>query len=92
VLSNCVAFFTQRENEAYGGHCDTDDVLVFQLEGRKTWQLFEAQQRRYLGVDDQSAEQLGPVKKEITMRPGDAMYVRAGVPHLCHARTRFQGR
>ena len=83
VMSNCVAFFSQRENEAYGGHCDTDDVLIFQLEGRKTWQLFEAQQRRYLGVDDQSDEQLGPVKKEITMRPGDAMYVRAGVPHRC---------
>jgi hypothetical protein len=84
VMSNCVAFFSQRENEAYGGHCDTDDVLVFQLEGRKTWQLFEAQQRRYLGAKDQSDEQLGPVKKEIIMRPGDALYVRAGVPHRCN--------
>jgi ribosomal protein L16 Arg81 hydroxylase len=82
-MSNCVAFFSQRENEAYQGHCDTDDVLVFQLEGRKTWQLFAAQQRRYLGAADQSDEQLGPVKKEITMRPGDALYVRAGVPHRC---------
>jgi hypothetical protein len=83
VMTNCVAFFSQRENEAYRGHCDTDDVLVLQLEGRKTWQIFEAQQRRYLGVSNQSDEQLGPVKEEITMRPGDAMYVRAGVPHRC---------
>jgi ribosomal protein L16 Arg81 hydroxylase len=83
VMTNCVAFFSQRENEAYQGHCDTDDVLVLQLEGRKTWQLFEAQQRRYRGAADQSDEQLGPVKEEITMRPGDAMYVRAGVPHRC---------
>jgi hypothetical protein len=83
VMSNCVAFFSQRENEAYHGHCDTDDVLVLQLEGRKTWQLFEAQQRRYRGAADQSDEQLGPVKEEITMRPGDALYVRAGVPHRC---------
>ena len=60
-----------------------DDVLVFQLEGRKTWQLYEPQQRRYLGVSDQSDEQLGPVKEEITMRPGDALYVRAGTPHRC---------
>ena len=83
VMSNCVAFFSQRENEAYQGHCDTDDVLVFQLAGRKTWQLFEAQQRRYQGVFNQSDEQLGPVKEEIIMRPGDALYVRAGVPHRC---------
>jgi len=83
VMSNCVAFFSQRDNEAYQGHCDTDDVLVFQLEGRKTWQLYEPQQRRYLGVSDQSDEQLGPVKEEITMRPGDALYVRAGTPHRC---------
>ncbi len=83
VMSNCVAFFSQRENEAYQGHCDTDDVLVFQLAGKKTWHLFEAQQRRYRGVSGQSDEQLGPVKEEIIMRPGDALYVRAGVPHRC---------
>jgi ribosomal protein L16 Arg81 hydroxylase len=82
-MANCVAFFSQRGNEAYQGHCDTDDVLVFQLQGRKTWQIFEAQQRRYLGAVNQSDEQLGPVKEEITMRPGDALYVRAGVPHRC---------
>lgn len=82
-MTNCVAFFSQRQNEAYAGHCDTDDVLVFQLQGRKTWQLFEAQQRRYFGVADQSSEQLGPVKDEFTMRPGDALFVRAGVPHRC---------
>ena len=83
AMSNCVAFFSQRDNEAYQGHCDTDDVLVFQLQGKKTWLLYEAQQRRYLGVARQSDEQLGPVKKEITMRPGDALFVRAGVPHRC---------
>ncbi len=82
-MTNCVAFFSQRGNEAYKGHCDTDDVLVFQLQGRKTWHLFEPQQRRYFDVANQSDEQLGPVKEELTMRPGDALYVRAGVPHRC---------
>jgi len=28
-------------------------------------------------------EQLGPVMQELTMRPGDALYLRAGVPHRC---------
>ena len=30
-----------------------------------------------------NAEQLGPVTQEFTMRPGDAIYLRAGVPHRC---------
>lgn len=83
VLANCVAFFSQKDNEAYTAHCDTDDVLVFQLEGRKTWHLFAPQQRRYFGASDLTDAELGPVVEELVMRPGDALYLRAGVPHRC---------
>ncbi len=83
VMSNSVVFFSQQDNEAYEGHCDADDVLVVQLEGRKTWHLFAPQQRRYADIQNLSEQQLGPVMHEITMRPGDALYVRAGVPHRC---------
>lgn len=83
VMSNAEVFFSQQDNEAYEGHCDADDVLVVQLAGRKNWQLFQPQQRRYAGIVDLSDEQLGPVMQEINMRPGDALYVRAGVPHRC---------
>ncbi|MCP4334509.1 MAG: hypothetical protein GY785_17785 [Gammaproteobacteria bacterium] len=83
VLANAESFFSQQGNEAYEGHCDADDVLVVQLAGKKTWHLFEPQQRRYAGIQNLSDQQLGPVKHEITMRPGDAIYLRAGVPHRC---------
>lgn len=83
VLSNCVVFFSQTDNEAYQGHCDTDDVLVFQTQGKKVWQLFAPQQRRYFDASNLSDERLGPVQQELTMRPGDALYLRAGVPHRC---------
>ena len=83
VLSNCEIFFSQQDNEAYDGHCDADDVLVIHLEGRKTWQLFEPQQRRYANIQNLNDSQLGPVMQEIQMRPGDALYLRAGVPHRC---------
>jgi hypothetical protein len=82
-MSNSVSFFSQGGNEAYEGHADSDDVLVVQLEGRKNWNLYEPQQRRYLGNENQNESQLGPVKNQISMRPGDALYLRAGVPHLC---------
>ena len=83
VLSNAEVFFSQQDSEAYEGHCDADDVLVVQLAGKKTWQLFQPQQRRYAEIQDLNDQQLGPVMQEITMRPGDALYARAGVPHRC---------
>jgi len=83
VLSNSEVFFSQQDSEAYEGHCDADDVLVVQLAGKKTWQLFQPQQRRYANIQELSDPQLGPVMQEVTMRPGDALYVRAGVPHRC---------
>jgi len=83
VLSNAEVFFSQQDNEAYEGHCDADDVLVIQLGGKKTWNLYTPQQRRYIGIQDLNEQQLGPVMQELTMRPGDALYLRAGVPHRC---------
>ncbi len=83
VLCNAEVFFSQQKNEAYEGHCDADDVLVVQLAGKKTWQLFQPQQRRYAGIQNLTEQQLGPVMQELEMRPGDALYLRAGVPHRC---------
>jgi hypothetical protein len=83
VLSNAEIFFSQQDNEAYEGHCDADDVLVVQLAGKKIWNLYAPQQRRYAGIQNLNEQQLGPVMQEINMRPGDALYLRAGVPHRC---------
>ena len=83
VMSSAVVFFSQKDNEAYEGHCDADDVLVIHLAGKKTWQLFKPQQRRYANTQNLSDAQLGPVMHEVTLRPGDVLYLRAGVPHRC---------
>lgn len=83
-LSGCVAFFSQKSNEAYEAHCDSDDVLVIQLSGKKLWHIYEKQQRRFANTTHLKGEQLGPKIKELTMHPGDAMYLRAGVPHMCN--------
>jgi hypothetical protein len=83
-LSGCVAFFSQKGNEAYDAHCDSDDVLVIQLSGKKLWHIYERQQRRFAETTHLKGAQLGPKIKELTMHPGDAMYLRAGVPHMCN--------
>lgn len=82
ALVNSVAFFSQKENEAYGGHRDSDDVLVIHLAGEKSWKIYAPQQRRYFGNSPLTPEQMGSLIKEIVMQPGDALYLRAGVPHL----------
>jgi ribosomal protein L16 Arg81 hydroxylase len=88
ALSNCVAFLSQRGSEAYQAHCDTDDVLVVQIEGAKRWRIFAPQQRRYVGniLDD---SQLGPQVAELTLEAGDALYIRAGVPHRCETKSDY---
>ena len=82
-LSNCVAFFSRSQNEAYSGHRDSDDVLVIQISGTKRWRLHEPQQRRYLGNAPLTDGMMGPVAETVDMNPGDIMFLRAGVPHKC---------
>lgn len=83
AMANCVAFFSQSGNEAYRGHRDSDDVLVVQISGEKTWDIFQPQQRRYTGNSPLTRAQMGERLTQVVMKPGDALYVRAGVPHIC---------
>lgn len=83
AMANCVAFFSQSGNEAYRGHRDSDDVLVVQISGEKTWDIFQPQQRRYANNSPLTRAQMGEMLTQVVMKPGDALYVRAGVPHLC---------
>jgi Cupin superfamily protein len=89
ALANAVAFFSQSGNEAYKGHRDTDDVLVIQIAGKKVWEIFEPQQRRYLDNNSLSRTEMGSLAAKIVMNPGDALYVRAGVPHMCQTPERY---
>ena len=89
ATSDCAAFFSQRGQDAYGGHRDSDDVVIIQIAGEKNWKIFEPQQRRYLGNTSLNAEQMGPIHTELTTRPGDAMYIRAGVPHMVQTTAAF---
>ena len=82
-LANGVAFFSQRANEAYRGHLDQDDVLVIHLSGEKKWRLFARQPPRQVNMNELGPGELGPQIAELTMRPGDALYVRSCVPHFC---------
>ena len=81
TFSNATAFFSQRGNEAYRGHVDTDDVLVIHLAGEKRWSLHRRQAPRRVNLADLDVAQMGPGEAEIVMRPGDVLYLRNFTPH-----------
>jgi len=89
VLSNAVVFFSQRGAEAYRGHRDSDDVLVVHLAGQKTWHLHARQAPRRVELGEMTPEQMGPLRGEVTMNPGDAMFIRAGTPHQVETKSLF---
>ncbi|MDB5807731.1 MAG: hypothetical protein JWN73_5053 [Betaproteobacteria bacterium] len=82
VVSNSVAFFSQKGNEAYRGHLDLDDVLVVHLGGAKKWRIFERQNPRRVEMFDLPPEKMGKQVAEFEMLPGDALYMRSKTPHL----------
>ncbi|MES1915589.1 MAG: hypothetical protein MHM6MM_007513, partial [Cercozoa sp. M6MM] len=69
-------------------HWDDVDVLVLQLEGNKAWQLFELPFADSLPLEpsgDLPREELGEPLMEVTLRPGDVMYMPRGLVHVAVA-------
>jgi Cupin superfamily protein len=81
TFSNATVFFSQRGNEAYRGHLDTDDVLVIHLAGEKRWSIHRRQAPRRVNLADLDVAQMGPVEAQVVMRPGDVLYLRNFTPH-----------
>ena len=81
TFCNATAFFSQKGNEAYRGHVDTDDVLVIHVAGMKRWRLYQRQKPRRTQLNELTEAQMGALDAEVVMRPGDVMYVRSYTPH-----------
>lgn len=81
TLSNAVAFFSQRGAEAYRGHRDSQDVLAIQLAGQKKWRLHARQAPRRVELGELPPEKMGPLRKEVILNAGDALFLKAGTPH-----------
>src|SRR6185503_7062389 len=73
TFCNATAFFSQKGNEAYRGHLDTDDVLVIHLAGEKRWRLHARQKPRRTQLNEMTDAQMGALEHDVVMRPGDVM-------------------
>ncbi|HWO26899.1 MAG TPA: cupin domain-containing protein [Kofleriaceae bacterium] len=82
VIGN--AYLTPRDAQGFPPHFDTHDVFVLQLHGEKTWRLRGVEQHRPLGPPHRMAAidaKALPRGSEVTMRPGDVMYIPRGIIH-----------
>ena len=92
----CNVYCTPARSQAFNVHEDTHDVLVLQTHGQKVWRIYEAldplplEESEIAEVADMTLEtgykeRLDQIEgrfiKEVTLSPGDVLYLPRGVPH-----------
>jgi ribosomal protein L16 Arg81 hydroxylase len=81
-----VLFATPAGNDGFAPHHDSVDVFVMQTHGTKTWRVWTTPVDRPGGEASYTADELGDPALEVTLHPGDVLYVPHGTPHMARAR------
>ncbi|HVE68208.1 MAG TPA: cupin domain-containing protein [Solirubrobacteraceae bacterium] len=76
------AYLTPASAQGFAVHHDTHDVLVLQVAGEKRWRLYPPVLELPLKSQRWSGEwDAGEPCEELTLRPGDTLYIPRGWPH-----------
>lgn len=88
--TSCNMYCSWQRVAGYASHFDTMDVIAIQIEGEKLWNIYEGRfpQATFspgIRPSDFSVEQTnrmkGRIAQQVTMRPGDILYLPRGVYH-----------
>jgi len=88
--TSCNAYCSWKSVRGYASHFDCMDVFAIQIEGEKTWNLYEGRFPEATFVpgsrpSDFSTEQhdrmKGKLAQQVTTRPGDILYLPRGLYH-----------
>lgn len=88
--TSCNMYCSWQRVPGYASHFDTMDVVAIQVAGEKLWNIYEGRfpQATFspgIRPSDFTAEQTdrmkGGIAQQITMRPGDILYLPRGVYH-----------
>jgi quercetin dioxygenase-like cupin family protein len=82
--SEVVAFLTPAGQRG-ATHSDPTDVYVIQLEGTKRWQIWPTPQVRRPGDDKDSFDSLPDPVLDLSLQPGDVLYIPHNTPHSASA-------
>lgn len=75
-------YLTPPGSQGFAAHFDTHEVFVLQLEGEKHWRLFGVAEELPLATDATPlSRKPGKPTQEITLRPGDLLYIPRGHVH-----------
>jgi len=73
---------------AFNSHYDSHEVFAFHTEGEKVWRIYEGRADNPIAgppdhpeVQQQLDRQKGRILREVTMRPGDLLYIPRGQFH-----------
>jgi hypothetical protein len=77
------SYYTPRRSQGFAVHHDTHDVFVLQVAGEKRWRVYEPVLELPLKHQRYSKElgEAGPPALELTLRPGDTLYLPRGWLH-----------
>lgn len=86
-LTQANLYFSMRQRQAFGPHYDTHDVFALHCCGEKVWRIYEG--RADGPINHPSFKKSGPefekmvgeLAEEVTLRPGDLLYLPRGVYH-----------
>ncbi|MEV8565850.1 cupin domain-containing protein [Streptomyces sp. NPDC051322] len=82
-----VLFVTPARNDGFAPHHDSIDVYVVQVNGSKDWRVWATPEIRRGDEGSYTAEELGEPLLEVTLVPGDVLYVPHGTPHAAAAKS-----
>jgi ribosomal protein L16 Arg81 hydroxylase len=85
VESTVTAFLTPAGKQGFNPHHDPGDVFIVQLAGTKHWQLWTPPAVRRVGGSHYKLAELGAPAIEVSVRPGDVLYLPFGTPHVATA-------
>ena len=80
-------YFSMRQHQAFGPHHDTHEVFALHCCGEKTWNLYKNRadtpvaHPAYKKSFEAYAAEAGPVERQVTMKPGDLLYLPRGQYH-----------
>ena len=83
--SEVIAFLTPAETHALAPHSDADDVIVVHLEGMKDWKVWDTPTTDSDSRSAYDLAELGTPLLDVTLRPGDILYLPAQAPHFAAA-------
>ncbi|MEU6775256.1 cupin domain-containing protein [Streptomyces sp. NPDC046759] len=82
-----VLFVTPARTDGFSPHHDSIDVFVVQVDGTKTWRVWATPEHRRGDEASYTPEELGEPVIEVTLEPGDVLYVPHGTPHAAAAKS-----